>query len=183
MNLLLDDRPLVILPTLAKELGNLNEAVFLQQLHYWLDIKKQTGKNFVDGRYWVYNSLDEWLEQFSWMTKATLRRTIDSLVSKGFVIKGNFNQRKMDHTVWYSINYEKVMEIEEKSKKEKDEQAKAALDKAENDDNNEIPESLVSQGTCRCAQNEHIDMLKSTHRCAQNEHIDMLKLDTSMCSK
>lgn len=34
--LLLDDEPLVILPKLAAAIG-LNEAIILQQLHYWLE--------------------------------------------------------------------------------------------------------------------------------------------------
>ena len=108
MGLLFDEHPLLISPILAKELGNLNEAVFVQQLHYWLESKKQYGKNFYDGSYWVFNSYEEWVKQFPWMSVPTLRRTIDSLVKKEFVIKGNYNQKKMDHTIWYSLNYEKI---------------------------------------------------------------------------
>lgn len=33
--LLIDDYPIQVLPKLAKEIG-LNEAIFLQQVHYWL---------------------------------------------------------------------------------------------------------------------------------------------------
>ena len=34
--LLLEDEPLVVLPKLATVIG-LNEAIILQQLHYWLE--------------------------------------------------------------------------------------------------------------------------------------------------
>ena len=34
--LLLNEPPLMILPTLASNIG-LNEAIFLQQLHYWIE--------------------------------------------------------------------------------------------------------------------------------------------------
>lgn len=33
--LLINERPIQVLPRLAKEIG-LNEEIFLQQLHYWL---------------------------------------------------------------------------------------------------------------------------------------------------
>jgi len=172
LNLLLDDHPLLIPPTLAKELGNLNEAAFLQQLHYWLDIKKQTGKNFVDGRYWVYNSVDEWLKQFPWMTSATLRRTIMKLVEKGYVIKDNHSPKQMDHTCWYTINYDKIAALSRKLDKERMEAAEAALatQKEEN------AESLVPQASDRSAQNEQIELSKSANRIAQNEQIELSKL-------
>ena len=54
-NLLFDERPLVIQPTLAKLLGSLDEAVILQQIHYWLEKKT----NIKDGRSWVYNSMTD----------------------------------------------------------------------------------------------------------------------------
>lgn len=45
-NLLLNERPLVVLPSLAKELGSLDEAVILQQIHYWL----QRSTNVEEGK-------------------------------------------------------------------------------------------------------------------------------------
>ena len=192
MNLLLDDHPLLIPPTLAKELGSLNEAAFMQQLHYWLDIKKQTGKNFVDGRYWVYNSVEEWLKQFPWMTSATLRRTIAKLVEKGYVIKDNHSPKQMDHTCWYTINYDKIAALSQKLDKERAAVAEAALE-AQKEEN---VESLVPQASDRSAQNEQNDLSKlanrsaqneqndlskSANRSAQNEQIDLLKMSKSNC--
>ncbi len=57
--LLLDEHPLLVLPSLAKKIG-LNEAIILQQINYWLiDSKKE-----IDGRKWTYNSIKAWNEQF-----------------------------------------------------------------------------------------------------------------------
>ena len=182
MGLLFDDRPLVVSPTLAKALGNLNEAVFVQQLHYWLEIKKQAGKNFVDGRYWVYNSVEEWLKQFPWLSSATLRRTIDSLVKKGYIIKGNFNQRKLDHTIWYTLDYEKIMEIDKKQKRQKDEEARLALEASLAAVDSGDDETLAEQDEPRLAQNEQIELPKPANRIAQNEQIESLKMSRSNCS-
>ncbi|MEL1193439.1 replication protein, partial [Staphylococcus epidermidis] len=54
-NLLIDDYPILVLPKLATEIG-LNEAIVLQQMHYWL---KKSNHNY-DGRRWIYNSFSEW---------------------------------------------------------------------------------------------------------------------------
>ena len=51
MSLLLNENPLIIMPTLAVHIG-LNEAIVLQQVHYWL-LKSD---KLEDGRKWTYNS-------------------------------------------------------------------------------------------------------------------------------
>ncbi|MBU8787999.1 hypothetical protein MHB78_00995 [Bacillus sp. FSL K6-0138] len=101
--LLLDEYPLIVIPSLAKEIG-LNEAIVLQQVHYWL---KSSGKKR-DGRKWIYNTYDEWLEQFPFWSKNTLRRTVARLEESGLLITGNFNKMKADKTKWYSIDYDRL---------------------------------------------------------------------------
>lgn len=101
-NLLLDDRPLVIQPKLAELLGDLDEAVILQQIHYWL-VKNA---NIKDGYSWVYNSMVEWNKQFPWLSLKTLKRKFKSLEDKGLLITGNYNKAKFDRTKWYRIDYD-----------------------------------------------------------------------------
>lgn len=100
-NLLLNTPPLVILPELAVTIG-LNEAIVLQQIHFWL---QKSGKQR-DGRVWVYNSTREWQEQFPWWSEVTLKRIMASLRRLGIVETGNYNRAKMDRTNWYTINYD-----------------------------------------------------------------------------
>ncbi|KYC82614.1 hypothetical protein [Bacillus licheniformis] len=101
--LLLDEYPLIVIPSLAKEIG-LNEAIVLQQVHYWL---KSSGKKR-DGRKWIYNTYDEWLEQFPFWSKNTLIRTVEKLEKSGILITGNYNKAKYDKTKWYSIDYDRL---------------------------------------------------------------------------
>ena len=101
-NLLLDDRPLVIQPKLAELLGDLDEAVILQQIHYWLEKRL----NIKDGYSWVYNSMVEWNKQFPWLSLKTLKRKFKSLEDKGLLITGNYNKAKFDRTKWYRIDYD-----------------------------------------------------------------------------
>ncbi|HBR33660.1 MAG TPA: hypothetical protein DD734_03435 [Firmicutes bacterium] len=101
--LLLDEKPLQVLPSLACTIG-LNEAIFLQQLHYWL----KDSKHLHDGRRWVFNSYEGWQEQFKFWSISTIRRTIKSCIDQGLVVDGNFNKLKQDNTKWYTINYDNV---------------------------------------------------------------------------
>ncbi|MDT3416145.1 DnaD/phage-associated family protein [Brevibacillus aydinogluensis] len=105
-SLLLDDQPLVIQPSLATLIG-LNEAIFLQQLHYWL----QKSTHRYDGRAWVYNTYQGWQEQFPFWGVNTIRRIIEKLEQTGVILTGNYNQSKIDKTKWYSIDYDKLEEL------------------------------------------------------------------------
>lgn len=100
-NLLIHEEPLIVLPGLAKAVG-LNEAIFLQQVHYWLN----KSKHLYDGYYWVYNTYEDWLEQFPFWSNATLRRIVNKLEKQELIIVGNYNKLKIDKTKWYRVNYD-----------------------------------------------------------------------------
>ncbi|WP_232165904.1 hypothetical protein [Staphylococcus gallinarum] len=99
--LLIDDYPIQVLPKLAKEIG-LNEAIVLQQMHYWLN----TSNHNYDGRKWIYNSFTSWQEQFPFWSIMTIKRAIYSLEKKDLLHVGNYNKAGFDKTKWYAINYE-----------------------------------------------------------------------------
>lgn len=110
-NLLLDERPLIVLPSLAAGLQSLDEAVILQQIHYWIE-KKQ---NYRDGRYWVYNSMGNWIQQFPWIkSRTTLTRYFNNLEKKGLLITGNYNKAGFDKTKWYTIDYSALSDFEQR---------------------------------------------------------------------
>ncbi|ECR8384517.1 replication protein RepO [Salmonella enterica] len=98
--LLINEQPLLVLPSLACEIG-LNEALMLQQIHYWMN----TSKNFFEGRYWVYNSVSDWQTQFPFWSASTIKRALAKLEKLKLVDAGNFNSDAWDKTKWYSINY------------------------------------------------------------------------------
>lgn len=106
-NLLLDEHPLQVMPTLATLIG-LNEAIVLQQVHYWLKIKEKANQDYIDGHYWIYNTYEQWKEQFPFWSIMTIRRTITNLENGGLLVARNYNRAGFDKTKWYSINYERL---------------------------------------------------------------------------
>lgn len=101
--LLIDEPPLQVLPSLAREIG-LNEAIMLQQIHYWL---LKSGNEF-EGAKWFYKTLEEWQTEFPFWSTMTIRRTLGSLEKQKIIKIGNFNKKKFDKTKWYTIDYQRV---------------------------------------------------------------------------
>ena len=87
---------------LAKKYG-LDEAVFLENLIFWVIRNRANGKNFFDGRTWTYNSVRAFKELFSFWSTQQLRRVLDSLLKQGVIVKGNYNKNPYDRTLWYAL--------------------------------------------------------------------------------
>lgn len=105
--LLMNEPPLMFAPSLAVLLG-VSEAIFLQQLHYWLEKSKHEREGFT----WVYNTYEEWQYQFPFWSISTIRRTIKSLEEQKIIVTNSFNKMKLDKTKWYRIDYVRLVEME-----------------------------------------------------------------------
>ncbi len=101
--LLFDEHPLVINPKLAQMIG-LNEAIVLQQVHYWVTLNEKAGKNLREDFTWTYNTYKEWNLQFPFWSLRTIKTVIANLERKGLLISGNFNKVKQDRTKWYRVS-------------------------------------------------------------------------------
>lgn len=109
--LIIDEQPLMVLPKLACAIG-LNEAIVLQQVHYWLDRSDKVR----DDHKWTYNTLDKWHNQFPFWSLSTLKRTLKSLRDQKLLIATDkYNTLKIDKTLWYTIDYQKLKSLEEES--------------------------------------------------------------------
>ena len=108
--ILFDSRPLTLSIELAVVLG-LNEAIVIQQIHYWLESARKAKRNKRNGRTWTYNTYSQWQEQFPFWSKATIKRIFTSLENKGIVLSGNFNKNPYNKTKWYSLDYEQLEQL------------------------------------------------------------------------
>jgi hypothetical protein len=102
MSMLFNFRPLVVNPGLASSIG-LNEAIVLQQIKYWT-IETDAGVEH-KGLRWVYNTHEQWAEQFPFWSVDTVKRTLSSLVKQGLVFVEKLNKAKHDQTNYYAINH------------------------------------------------------------------------------
>ena len=105
---LMDEQPIVVDRGLARIIG-FSEAVIITQLHQWIEYNKKHKKNYEDGYYWTYGSMEKWHEEYFDILGSikTLRRVFNRLEKKGYLIVSNYNKLKFDKTSWYRVNYEK----------------------------------------------------------------------------
>jgi len=111
--LLIEDNPLQVLPKLAEKIG-LNEAIVLQQIHYWIKNKKNKGYEH-NGYKWVYNTYTEWQEDnFPFWSVRTVQRIFLKLEEMNLIISERFDAQGYDQKKYYRINHEKLKELENK---------------------------------------------------------------------
>lgn len=111
--LLFDEQPIVFDRTLAKKIGD-RHATILQRIHYWVEINRKNSNRqaFKCGHYWTYKSLERWhAEDFDYLSLSTVRRTLEQLIKKGYLITGEYNKLRSDRTKWYRVNKEKIEEL------------------------------------------------------------------------
>ncbi|MEI4156583.1 conserved phage C-terminal domain-containing protein, partial [Klebsiella pneumoniae] len=159
MSLLMPSRPIVINPDLAYSIG-LNEAIALQQLNYWL---QETNSGLErDGVRWIYNTTEQWLEQFPFWSESTLKRTFTRLKSLGVLKVEQLNKSQRDMTNYYTINYESELLDEVKVTKSK--KSKCAVPSGQNDTMEEVnvKRSIRSKRTAVIRSNWHDDLTENT---------------------
>jgi len=119
--LLINEPPLMVLPKLARLIG-LNEAIVIQQIHFWITHyqEKNDRHHYQGGRWWVWNTLEEWQANFPFWSAKTIQRALTTLRTptteneRGpLVLTGNYNRKGYDKTLWYTIDYTELDKLDE----------------------------------------------------------------------
>lgn len=87
---------------LATKLG-IEEAIFLNNLYYWLQKNAANGKNYFDGAYWTYNTKQAYTEIFPYMSYDKIKRMINLLREQNIIKTGHYDENKMNRTLWYAF--------------------------------------------------------------------------------
>lgn len=104
-NLLFQEPPLVVSPSLAKLIG-LNESIIVQQLHYWLtNPKAGTERN---GEKWIYNTYEEWQSNFPFWSVYQIQRIFLGLEKLGIIISAQLDAKSRVQTKFYRLDYDKL---------------------------------------------------------------------------
>lgn len=107
-NLLINEPPLQVLPSLAKAIG-LNEALLLQQVHYWL----RHAKVEHDGKMWIYKTYEEWQKQdFSFWSVRTVKRTVINLIDRNLLMVEKLSSNSFNRVNHYTINYVELLKLD-----------------------------------------------------------------------
>jgi hypothetical protein len=111
-DLLINEYPIIVLPSLVKKFG-LQEAVVLQQIHFWITLnsRKRDAKPDEDGRFWTYNSYKEWQKQMPFWCESTIKKAILKMEKMGVLLSRQPNVKSWDREKEYTIDYDAMSEI------------------------------------------------------------------------
>jgi len=87
---------------IATELG-VSEAVFINNLQFFVTTNKDNNVDFHEGRWWSYNSIPALMKIFPYWTGRQLEHIIKKLVDSNVILTGNFNTDPRDRTRWFAF--------------------------------------------------------------------------------
>ena len=87
---------------IAEELG-LNQAIIIQHIYYWHLRNEGNNKNFIDNKYWTYNSVSGFSKLFPYLSEKQIRYSLNVLKKDGYIITDNHNKVGYDRTLWYAM--------------------------------------------------------------------------------
>jgi hypothetical protein len=105
--LLIDERPLILLPSLIKLVG-MDRAAILQQVHF-LCGQPRSGQVLSDGFNYIWNTYEDWRDQyFDFWSVSSVKKHFAKLEKQGLLIAKQPNKGKWDRTKYYRVNYDEL---------------------------------------------------------------------------
>lgn len=92
------------------KLYGVNEAIFINNIYFWINHNVANNKHFHDGRFWTYNTKKAFTELFPFWSYEQVKNIIKKLVEKDVLLTANFNENTWDKTAWYSLS-EDIIEM------------------------------------------------------------------------
>ena len=95
---------------IAAALGDINAAVIVQQLNYWMN--KDGVGTIIDGVKYVYNTFVDWVnEQFPWLSVWQFRKAMSLLRSLGIVKVIRHKAKQWNQTNFYTLDCDRLTEF------------------------------------------------------------------------
>lgn len=96
--------------TIAEALGDVNAAVIVQQLDYWM--QKEGVGVVIDGIKYIYNTYADWTsQQFRWLTSWQFRKSMNLLRSLSIVKAIRYKSKQWNQTNYYSLDRDRLAEF------------------------------------------------------------------------
>lgn len=167
-----NEAPILLYPALARAFGT-EKAAIIQQVRFWTShyerveslLPTEKRMHFHDGRWWVYNTYQNWeSSNFDWIPADTLRRLFNQLETVKVFISGEFNRAAGDRTKWYTIDYDKLDSIiaenelnwREKKRQRKEARQQAYAKRTPSDQNDQLSTNPSDQNDHTGDQNDRL---------------------------
>lgn len=94
---------------IASVLGDINAAVIVQQLHYWMG--KEGVGTIIGGVKYIYNSFNDWVKQFPWLSVWQFRKAMTKLRFLGIVKVIRHKSRQWNQTNYYTLDSDRLFQL------------------------------------------------------------------------
>ncbi|MEN6512245.1 MAG: hypothetical protein ABFD00_10515 [Chloroherpetonaceae bacterium] len=83
-------------------------AILIHHFQFWIEQNQAMGRNFIDGRTWVFQTQKEISSIYPYMSEDMVFKYIKKLVDEGVLITANYNKSQLNKTLWYAFKNEKM---------------------------------------------------------------------------
>lgn len=87
---------------IANDVG-VSAAVVFHHIAHWIKFNEVHDQNFVNGRYWMYDTVANMQKFLNFYTDRTIKNSIGKLVEAGYLLRDELGQDKYNHTKWYAL--------------------------------------------------------------------------------
>lgn len=95
---------------IAKMYG-VHEALLIGHIKHLIMCNKKENKNNFEGKTWMSQKISDIADNFPYLKKNKVERTINKLVRNEVLIKKNFNESHFNRTCWYAFKDEEMFSI------------------------------------------------------------------------
>lgn len=78
-------------------------AVLFENIEYLVSHNRENNRNFVNGKFWTYNSARAFQSHFPYMSERTISYNLKKLEKYGLIETGIFNEEGFNRTKWYTV--------------------------------------------------------------------------------
>lgn len=86
----------------AKKYG-IEAAILIYNIRFWILKNKANKTNFINGKYWTFNSAKAFSELFPYMSSQKIARELRKLEYLGLIESDVLSENKYDKTKWYTL--------------------------------------------------------------------------------
>lgn len=89
--------------SVAADTKNINAAVIFQNICFWVEQNYANERNFINGKYWTYNTVKAFRTMFPEMTANQISYALQKLEEKGYIESAFLCEDTRDRTKWYTV--------------------------------------------------------------------------------
>lgn len=82
------------------------EAILINHIKHWLSINAENDVCYKDGRYWTFQKISTIEKTYPYVSRRTIERALQKLVDCKVLLKGNYNDSRLNRVMWYSFTDE-----------------------------------------------------------------------------